>query len=117
MPMLRWSSVDPNSLQCNSRFCEPAKERQKAIGVGAVGYAYNQLTGDSGSGAKLGPFKSRVEAIGPQLGYIFPVGEMQGVLNLKGYWEFDAQNRAKGWNTWLTFAVSAPPPPLPAGIK
>ncbi|QQM03500.1 hypothetical protein I8G32_02041 [Rhodopseudomonas palustris] len=88
----------------------------KQFFVGAVGYAYNQLTGDSGTGAKLGPFKSRVEAVGPQIGYLFPVGDMQGVLNLKGYWEFDAQNRAKGWNTWLTFAVSAPPPPAGASL-
>jgi hypothetical protein len=28
--------------------------------IGAVGYVYEQLTGDSGSGAKLGPFESRV---------------------------------------------------------
>jgi hypothetical protein len=39
---------------------------------------------------------------------------MQGYLNLKGYWEFDAERRASGWNTWLTFAISpaAPPPPV-----
>jgi hypothetical protein len=41
---------------------------------------------------------------------------MQGYLNLKGYKEFDAQNRPDGWNAWLTFAISpaapgeAPPP-------
>ncbi len=86
----------------------------KQVFIGAVGYVYNQITGDSGSGAKLGAFKSRVEAIGPQAGYIFPVGNMLGVLNLKGYWEFDAENRAKGWNTWLTFAISAAPPPSPS---
>lgn len=88
----------------------------KQVFVGAVGYVYHQLTGDSGSGAKLGPFKSRVESIGPQIGYVFPIGNLQGVLNAKGYWEFDAENRAKGWNTWLTFAISTPPPP-PAGKK
>lgn len=85
----------------------------KQVFVGAVGYFYNQITDDTGSGAKLGPFRSRVEAIGPQIGYLFPVGGKQGVLNLKGYWEFDAQNRAKGWNSWLTFAISDPPPPPP----
>jgi hypothetical protein len=41
---------------------------------------------------------------------------MQGYLNLKGYGEFDAQNRAAGYNIWLTFALSpaekAPPPML-----
>jgi hypothetical protein len=30
--------------------------------------------------------------------------------NLKGYWEFAAANRADGWNTWLTFAISPAPP-------
>jgi hypothetical protein len=86
----------------------------KQVFIGAVGYAYEQLTGDSGTGAKLGAFKSRVEAIGPQIGYVFPIGQFQGVLNAKGYWEFDAENRAKGWNSWLTFAISNPPPPPPA---
>jgi len=85
----------------------------KQVFIGAVGYVYNQLTGDTGSGAKLGPFRSRVESIGPQIGYVFPIGNLQGVLNAKGYWEFDAENRAKGWNTWLTFAISNPPPPPP----
>jgi hypothetical protein len=89
----------------------------KQFFVGAVGYVYQQITGDSGAGATLGPFKSRVFSVGPQLGYLFPVGGMQGVLNLKGYYEFGAQNRPEGWNAWLVFAVSpaaqpAPQPPL-----
>ena len=32
----------------------------KQLLVGVVGYAYQQLTGDSGSGDRVGPFKSRV---------------------------------------------------------
>ena len=39
--------------------------------IGAVGYFYNQLTGDSGPGATLGEFKSRVAGIGPQIGFSF----------------------------------------------
>jgi len=35
---------------------------------------------------------------------------MQGYLNLKGYGEFDAANRPSGWNTWLTFSISAAAP-------
>lgn len=42
----------------------------------------------------------------PQVGYLFPVGDMQGYLNLKGYFEFDAAHRPEGWNAWLTFALS-----------
>ncbi len=70
--------------------------------VGLVGYFYQQVTGDSGSGNRVGPFESRVVGIGPQAGLIFPFGDMQGYLNVKGYKEFDAENRARGWNTWLT---------------
>jgi hypothetical protein len=87
--------------------------------VGAVGYLYNQIGCDSGSGDRVGCFQSRVASIGPQVGFIFPVGNMQGYLSLKGYWEFAAQNRAEGWNTWLTFAISpaaATPPPAQSAL-
>jgi hypothetical protein len=76
------------------------------VHVGVVGYWFQQVTGDSGAGAKLGSFESRVGGLGPQAGYFFPVRGMQGYVNLKGYWEFAAQNRAEGWNVWLTFALS-----------
>jgi hypothetical protein len=82
----------------------------KQFHVGLVGYWYNQLTADIGAAPILGEFKSRVAGIGPQAGYLFPVGDLQGYLNLKGYWEFDAQNRAEGWNLWLTFSISPAPP-------
>ena len=52
--------------------------------------------------------------VGPQVGYIFPVSdEYQGYLNLKGYKEFDSDHRADGWNTWLSFSISAAPPKQP----
>jgi hypothetical protein len=82
--------------------------------VGAVGYLYDQVTGDSGSGDHVGPFKSRVAGIGPQIGYIFPVSDsVQGYINLKGYGEFAAKHRPSGWNVWLTVSF-APAPPSPA---
>jgi hypothetical protein len=34
---------------------------------------------------------------------------MQGYINLRGYGEFGAKNRAEGFNTWLTFAISPSP--------
>jgi hypothetical protein len=78
----------------------------KQVFVGFVGYAYQQITDDSGQNPVLGGFRSRVFGIGPQLGYLFPVGDMQGFLNLKAYGEFAAENRPSGWNTWLTFSIS-----------
>jgi hypothetical protein len=87
----------------------------KQFFVGVVGYTYQQVTADSGALPILGDFRSRVSALGPQIGYLFPVGNMQGYVNLKAYKEFDAANRPEGWNAWVTFAISpaAAPPPTP----
>jgi hypothetical protein len=76
----------------------------KQLFVGLVGYAYQQIPDDTGGAAILGGFRSRVLGVGPQIGYIFPIGGMHWYLNLKGYGEFDAANRPSGWNTWLTFS-------------
>lgn len=101
------SGVDMHLDWAASRFLT------KQLQVGLVGYVYKQITGDSGSGDRVGSFESQVIGIGPQVGLVFPVGDMQGYLNLKGYKEFDAEHRAEGWNTWLTFVLS-PAPPRPA---
>ncbi len=82
----------------------------KQLFVGLVGYAYQQISDDTGGAPILGGFRSRVLGVGPQIGYLFPVGGMQGYLNLKGYGEFDAANRPSGWNTWLTFSISPAAP-------
>jgi hypothetical protein len=84
----------------------------KQFFVGLVGYAYDQVSADSGAGDRVGAFESRVFAIGPQIGYIFPIAGKQGYLGLKSYFEFEARNRPEGWNTWLTFSISdaAPSP-------
>jgi hypothetical protein len=78
----------------------------KQLFVGLVGYAYQQVSDDLGAHPILDGFRSRVIGVGPQIGFLFPVGDMQGYLNLKGYGEFDAANRPAGWNTWLTFSIS-----------
>jgi len=85
--------------------------------IGAVGYFYKQLTADSGAPLILGANESEIVGIGPQIGYLFPVGNLQGYLNLKAYWEFDARRRADGWNTWVTFAVSPAAPPAPVAAS
>jgi hypothetical protein len=82
--------------------------------IGLAGYVYKQITPDRGSGDRVGAFESQVIGIGPQIGYAFPVGDLQGNLNLKGYREFDAIHRPDGWNVWLTFAISPAAPATPA---
>jgi hypothetical protein len=82
----------------------------KQLQVGLVGYVYDQISPDRGCAPILCPMESRVLGIGPQIGYIFPMGNMQGYLNLKGYKEFDSNNRPDGYNIWLTFALSPAAP-------
>ena len=85
----------------------------KQFQIGAVGYVYKEIGCDSGSGDRVGCFQSQVVGVGPQLGFIFPVGDLQGYLNLKYYSEFAAENRPHGWNTWVTFTIS-PAAPSPS---
>ena len=71
--------------------------------IGAVGYVYDQLTGDSGAPPALGGFRSRVAGAGPQIGFFFPVANRDGYLNLRGYYEF----KLEGWTAYVTFSVEA----------
>ena len=74
--------------------------------VGLVGYAYKDIGCDSGSGDRVGCFQSQVLGIGPQIGYIFPIGGMQGYINLKGYGEFAGSDRPTGWNVADAFDLA-----------
>ena len=107
----RLSVQDPNSFKTTWATFYPAPG--STLPIGTVGYVYQQLTADSGSGDRIGAFESRVIGIGPQIGFLFPVetpaGIMQGYLNIKGYAEFDRQNRAAGFDTWVTFSISPAP--------
>ena len=73
--------------------------------LGLAGYVYYQLTGDSGSGNTCGPCKSRVASIGPQINYNFIVAGQQWSANLRGYYEFWAQNRLEGYAVFATLAI------------
>jgi hypothetical protein len=93
----------------------------KEVMVGLAGYIYQQISGDSGSGDRVGPFESRVIGVGPQIGFLFPIAGMQGYLNLKGYAEFDQHDRPAGWTAWVTLTISpaaqTPPAAQPALVR
>ena len=102
-----WENDDTNYKNGTSGHLDWAASQffSEQLHVGIAGYFYKQLSGDSGSGAVLGDFKSKVSGIGPQVGYFFPVGGQKWYVNLRGYHEFDAKNRPEGWNSWLTLAI------------
>jgi hypothetical protein len=95
----------------------------KQFTVGLLGYYYQQFTGDSGLGARLGNFMGRVASIGGSIGYTFEAGQLPISTRLRVYREFAAENRAEG--TVGVFTVSLPlgldssvkPPPNPITTK
>ncbi|ABY28946.1 SphA family protein [Methylorubrum extorquens] len=83
-----------------------SKFLSKEFSIGMVGYFYDQLTGDSGRGDRIGPFKGRVTALGGQIGYTFKVGEIPVSTNVRVLREFNTTNRFEGTATYLT--ITAP---------
>jgi hypothetical protein len=45
----------------------------KQFQIGVVGYVYDEIGCDSGSGDKVGCFQCRVFGVGPQVGFIIPI--------------------------------------------
>jgi hypothetical protein len=74
------------------------------LGVGIEGFYFEQVTGDSGDGAKLGNFEGRTMGAGPVLNYILPLGAQTFVAELKWLPESNVEKRLSGDYFWLKFA-------------
>ncbi|MCA0846011.1 SphA family protein [Salipiger thiooxidans] len=72
--------------------------------AGLVGYYYEQISEDSGSGATLGDFKGRVSALGATFGYNFQMGNTPVSMRLRVLQEFEARNRLEGTAAFLTLS-------------
>lgn len=84
---------------------------------GAIGYYYQQISGDSGSGARLGPFKGRTIALGGTAAYTFKLDGRDITTRVKVLREFDVENRLEGTAAFLTVSLplyvnAAPAKPL-----
>jgi hypothetical protein len=73
--------------------------------AGLQGYYFGQVSGDSGAGATLGPFKGRVAGAGATVAYSFLMGKMPATLRVRALTEFDARNRLEGDSVWLGLSV------------
>jgi hypothetical protein len=73
--------------------------------AGVAGYAVQQTTADSGSGATFGAFKGRVIGLGPLVGVTVPILKTPISFSFKYDFEFAAQNRSTGNELWLTAAL------------
>ena len=95
---LNGDNEDTNYKSGDEFHVEAALAKSLASGWTAAlhGYHYNQISGDSGSGAVLGDFKGRASAIGLGLSW---AGELSGrPVNLEAryFHEFDVRNRLSG---------------------
>jgi hypothetical protein len=75
------------------------------IGVGANGFYYQQISGDSGSGAVLGDSKGRTVGIGPMLSYVTKLWKKDFVAEVKWLPELDVKNRLEGDYVWFKLAM------------
>lgn len=63
---------------------------------GITGFWYQQISGDSGSGASFGDFKAKAHGIGPVISYAEKVNGNDVIAELKWVHEFDNKNRLQG---------------------
>jgi hypothetical protein len=75
-------------------------------GAGASAFYLKQITGDSGSGAKLGGFEAKTYGVGPTLSYVHPIGK--STLIVDGSWlpQTYAANTTKGNYWWVKLAIT-----------
>src|SRR5262245_32194429 len=83
----------------------------KDFGIGIAGYHYQQVTGDSGEGARLGEFKGRVSGIGPVINYNFMLGKIPVNTSWKYFHELDVKNRLEGDAGLVTITLPLWTPP------
>jgi hypothetical protein len=77
----------------------------KTFALGVTGYHYQQVTGDSGVGARLGEFKGRASALGAVLTYSFALGRIPVSTQWTYFHEFDVENRLEGDAGLLTISM------------
>lgn len=81
------------------------KSFSKAFSAGLQGYWFKQISGDSGAGAALGPFKGEVFGVGLTMAAHTILGKSPATLRMRAFKEFDATNRLEGASVWLDLSL------------
>jgi len=77
------------------------------IGVGANGFYYQQITGDSSPFTPmLGAFEGRTVGVGPVLSFITKIGGKDLVAEIKWLPELDVANRLEGDSIWFKLGIA-----------
>jgi len=74
-------------------------------GAGANGFYIKQITGDSGSGARLGGFEAETYGVGPVLSYAHKLGKYDLVCEAKWLPQLHSDNTTKGDYVWVKLAL------------
>jgi len=77
----------------------------KQFSAGFIGYYYQQLTGDSGAGAVLGPLEGRVLALGGTIAVNFMIDKLPITARVKVFQEVDVKSRLEGTAGYLTISM------------
>nr|WP_317893749.1 transporter [uncultured Sphingomonas sp.] len=81
------------------------KKLSSKFSLGAQGYYFQQVSDDTGAGAKLGAYRGRVLAAGGTLAYDTVLGRSPATIRLQVLQEFDAKNRVEGTNFMLSLSL------------
>ena len=77
----------------------------ETFALGIHGFAYRQITGDSGSGALLGEFEGEANGIGPSLMWVTKIGNCPTIVTARWLHEFGAENRLEGDHFYLSATI------------
>jgi hypothetical protein len=70
-----------------------------------LGYHFEQISDDSGAGAKLGPYRGRVTGLGGTVAYSTVLGRSPSTFRLRVIQEFGAKNRLEGTAVMLSLTL------------
>jgi hypothetical protein len=75
-------------------------------GVGASAFWLKQITGDSGSGARLGSFMAETYGVGPTISYVHPIGKTTLVADASWLPQLNSVNTTKGDYFWVRITLA-----------
>jgi hypothetical protein len=82
----------------------PLGSKTTLLGIGVNGFLYQQVTGDSGSGARLGAFEGETAGVGPIVTFVYIKGKSALSVQVKWLPELDTQRRLSGDWVWVSAA-------------
>lgn len=77
----------------------------ETFSAGVQMYRFQQISGDSGAGARLGEFKGEATGVGVTAAWNMQIAQRPASLRLRAFKEFDVKNRLEGESLFLDFSI------------